>query len=112
MTIIYEKGSYRIIELAEFDYSMEDLKGDTYCPRINDDIPTDRLKTEELEFERLVESEGVYGYELQKWDPQVDEGWSHVDSCYGFVGQYSEIEEIFNHYIINEFKRYITKGGE
>ena len=104
MRIIFEKDAYRIIEVPDEYADMGDLKGDTYNPSVNDDIPIDELKRQEKDFESLVNNEGVYGYALEKWNPDVGIGWEHVDSCFGFVGQYSESEDIFNHYIVGELK--------
>lgn len=103
--IIFTQDDFRIVEIHDETYIMADLKGDTYKREVNPDIPEDQLAHEEKEFERLVETEGVYGYELEKWNPWVGIGWTHVDSCWGFVGRYSEK---FNHYIVEEMKRQIT----
>lgn len=107
MRIIHEQSNYRIIELADEFAEMENLKGDTYNVEVNSDISPEVIRKQEVEFEQLVNSEGVYGYELQVWNPEVGQGWEHVDSCWGFVGQYSETEELFNHYIIDELKSQI-----
>ena len=102
--IIHEFGEHRIIEIQGNDFDIEDLKGDTYNPKWNTEISPETLRREELEFEAEIEREGVYGYELQKWNPEVNVGWEHVDSCWGFVGQYDESSSRYNHYIVNEMK--------
>ena len=107
MRIITKLGLYRIIERQDEYADLENLKGDCYNPEVNSDIDIDKLKKEEVDFEDLVNREGVYGYELQRWNAEVDKGWEHVDSCWGFVGQYSESDETFKHYIVDEMKKAI-----
>lgn len=105
--IIFEQNNYRIIEIVDEHFDWDNLKGDTYNCKVNSDISEQQLKEEEKQFEDLVNREGVFGYILQKWNTAIDTGWEHVDSCYGFVGQYSESEEIFKHYIVDEMKNTI-----
>lgn len=112
MRVIYENIGYRIIEKHDTDYDMENLKGDTYNPEVNSDIPSGQIEREEREFEDLVSREGVFGYVLEKWNPEVGKGWEQIDSCWGFVGQYTPGEEVFNHYIVNELKNQIPKDQE
>lgn len=107
MRVIHEQGNFRIVEIIESHADLDDLKGQSFDPSVNPEIPTEQLKQEEREFEDLVSREGVFGYVLERWNPEVGAGWEHVDSCFGFVGQYSEHEEIFNHYIVSEFKQQI-----
>lgn len=109
MRIIFETPdkSYRIVEYQDTDVIMEDLKGDSYNPKHNPDIDAEKLREEEIHFEDLVNREGVFGYELQRWNPEPGMGYDHVDSCWGFVGQYSETEETFKHYIVDEMKNQI-----
>jgi hypothetical protein len=71
---------------------------------VNSDIPREQLEKELEEFRDLVDREGVYGYILQKWNPAIGKGWEHIDSCWGFVGQYTELDATFNHYIIEEME--------
>ncbi len=96
---------YRIVEHEDDSYDLDNLKGDMFNPKVNTSISEAQLKKEEIEFERLIEREGVYGYELEKWDSSPGVGWTHVDSCWGFVGQYDENDTsgIFKHYIVDEF---------
>lgn len=94
--------TFRILEIQDTNYDIEDLKGDTYSPTENPDIPRETLETQEKEFNSLVESEGVFGYVLEKWDPTPGTGWTHVDSCWGFVGHYRPDNELFNHYVVSE----------
>ncbi len=101
--VIWKKGKYRIVEMLDEDYSLTDLKGDCYCPKTNSDIDPEKLKQEELDFEDKVISEGVWGYCLQVWNPEIDHGWETTDSCWGFVGPYDPITN--NHYIVDELKR-------
>lgn len=107
--LIYQAGIYRIMELQDEFYEMDDLKGDSYNPKVNNDIDPEKLKAEEKAFEKQVYENGVYGYVLEFWNPEIGIGWEHVDSCYGFVGQYDPKEEKFNHYIIEEMKGMIER---
>jgi hypothetical protein len=103
MRIIYKSDAYRIVE-HESDFNMEDLMGDCFNPKVNPEIDLKELERQKQEFIDLVNNEGVYGYVLERWDSAVNKGWTEVDSCWGFVGQYSPHEERFNHYIIDELK--------
>lgn len=99
-----EDKTYRIIEIEDHFFNFEDLKGDCFNPKVNTDIDSKKLAKEEREFEDLVNREGVFGYALERWNPSIGIGWEHVDSCYGFVGQYNENQERFKHYIVDELK--------
>lgn len=110
MRIIHEQGQYRIVEHADSCVELDDLKGDCFNPKANPSLDPEKLKEEEQHFEDLVAREGVFGYALEKWDPAVGAGWTHVDSCWGFVGQYSESDEYFKHYIVDELKSQIKEG--
>jgi hypothetical protein len=102
--VIHKQGSFRIIEIPDEYYNLDDAKGDSFCSRTNPNISAEILKEEELKFERLVETEGMFGYVLERWNPEIDVGWEHVDSCWGFVGSYDPKHKDFNHYIIDEMK--------
>ena len=105
MLVIYQNGQYRITESEECEWSMEELKGDCFKPANNQHMHPISLAQAEKLFEREVEDGGVYMYELQIWNSEVDGGWEHVDSCGGFVGNYEDER----HYIVDEFKTYIDK---
>jgi hypothetical protein len=105
-TILYQVGPFRIIEVLDETYSLDNLKGDCFNPIENPDIDADELKKQELAFEREVDNEGVFGYVLQVWNPEVDAGWEHVDSCFGFVGAFNR--ESNNHYIFDELLLTLT----
>ena len=100
MRLIYKNRDWRIIERPDDCTSLECLKGDTYSPEANPSVQN--INAEEAAFEALVATSGVYGYELERWNPEVDKGWEHVDSCFGFVGRYSHTEQKFRHYIVDE----------
>lgn len=85
MKVLFQQGNYRIIEQQDDYLSVKDFE---FGP----------------ETMALAEQHGVYGYELQRWNPEIDVGWEHIDSCWGFVGQYSETDLTFNHYIVDEMK--------
>ena len=106
--VVYSLGRYRIIEIEDRVSDMDDLKGDCYNPSFNADIDAETLKREELEFETMVFQNGVFGYELQKWSPEIGEGWMHIDSCYGFIGRYSDDNK---HYIVDEMIETVFKNG-
>jgi hypothetical protein len=104
-----DDGEYRIVEKPDQNIELGDLKGDCFDPKANPDIDPSELKEDERDFEALVEREGVYGYVLEKWNPSPGCGYEHVDSCWGFVGQYSESDRSgkFDHYIVEEYLREI-----
>lgn len=102
MRVIKEVGSFRIVEKPDLNADFEDLCGDCYTPELHPEIPREKILKEKEKFRGEVNRKGVYGYELQKWNPEVGKGWSHVDSCWGFVGQYSESDERYKHYIVEE----------
>jgi len=101
--IILETKKYRIVEIQDEYMELDSLKGDSFNPEVNSDLDPIELKKQETEFEILVENEGVFGYELEK-KCHACGAWEHVDSCYGFVGRYSESDEKFKHYIVDELK--------
>lgn len=107
-----EKRIYRIVELPDHDTDIDDLKGDIYNPELINEMgytgTVAELRAEELEFEDLVNREGVYGYRLERWNPEPGQGWETVDSCWGFVGQYSPE---FKHYIVDEMIGQVPIGS-
>ena len=109
--IIFESDTYRIVEIVDKFYDLENLKGDCFNPEANPDINADSLRADEIAFENLVNDEGVFGYELEKWDGEVGKGWTSIDGCWGFVGSYSETND---HYIVGAMKRAILAdiGGD
>lgn len=78
------KGLVRIVRHPDDDMQLDDLLGDCYDPTVNTDIQPSRLDRErQAEIDR-IEQEGVWWYEAQAWD--YENGWEHVDSICGFVG--------------------------
>lgn len=108
MKTIYERGPYRIVEIRDTDTSLEVLKGECFCPVVNSDIDRRQLLKEEKHFNNLVETEGVFGYVLEKWNPTIGVGWEHIDSCWGFVGHHTDTNR---HYIVDEFLSMIQEEG-
>lgn len=108
---IYETKDrkYRILEVEDNYIDMDNLKGDCYNPKVVTDIPLTQLKNEEKAFEKFVYENGVYGYVLEKWDAKPGQGYTHIDSCFGFIGEYSEKDDKFNHYIVDELKSQIPQ---
>ena len=98
--VIWKESNHRIIEIEDFNVSMSDLKGDCFDPEVNPGLDPEVLKADEERFEQRVSDDGVYGYALQEWDPEVDAGWTHKDSCFGFVGRHA----VYDHYIVGELK--------
>jgi hypothetical protein len=100
MRIIFTQGNYRIVEHVDTDTTASEIQGEFLGAQ------------HQRDFYAMVEEKGVYGYELDRWNPAVGKGWEHVDSCWGFVGQFCETEEMFNHYIVDEMKRAIKDKNE
>lgn len=113
MRIIYTSKNemYRVVEKPDSDFDYDNLAGDCFNPKVNPEIPIEQLKEEEQHFKDLIEREGVFGYVLERWNPEPNCGWEHVDSCWGFVGQYTPTEDTFNHYIVDELKSQIPEVG-
>lgn len=84
--VIKQVGNRRLIRTIDEDYDLNTLKGDTYNPIYNPDISLNKLKNEERLFERRVREEGVWGYEVQQWNPEIGRGWQFVEAAWGFVG--------------------------
>lgn len=77
--------TWRILEHPDTDWVWDNLEGDMFDVGLHSPaIPEERILREQREFRALVEREGVYGYELQRWDPEPGIGWRHEDSCWGF----------------------------
>ena len=98
MRVIYQKDSHRIIEEHDEDSTFEDLAGDSFKSGCNPTVMIELLLDDAKEFRERIETEGVFGYVLEKWNPDIDRGWEHVDSCFGFVGRYDEDKN--NHCLI------------
>jgi hypothetical protein len=108
--IILQQNNYRIVEIPDDRCPINDLLGDAYCPKTNPDIDAKQLEIDKKKMIQRINDDGVFGYVLEKWNPEVDIGWEHIDSCWGFVGQYQENALNYDHYIVNELKQQI--GGE
>ncbi len=107
--VIYKNDRFRIVQIEDHNYRLSDILGDCFCPVTNPDIDPKKLVEEKSKFLSLVESAGVFGFELEVWNPGIDQGWIHLDSCWGFVGEYDEKQDQFNHYIVTEMKFKIEK---
>lgn len=113
--IVFETDDkkFKIIEVLDEDVDLENLKGDMFNLNHSAEMQPgkshDEIKREEREFEDMVNREGVYGYVLLMWDPTPGAGYQHIDSCFGFIGQYSPGDKsgIFDHYIVEELKSQI-----
>lgn len=102
-------SKYRILEYVDVDYSLENLKGDCFNPSVNPDQDPETLKNEEVQFESLVKREGVFGYVLERWNPEPGTGWEHLDSCWGFIGSYNPDSTNQDHYVVDEMKATIER---
>lgn len=100
-------SKHRILEHHDLNYSLNDLLGDSFCPKVNYNMDASKLALEKIEFLDKVESEGVYGYELQEWNPVPDTGWQGLESCWGFVGTYEDEEHYID--IVEEMKGKVEK---
>ena len=98
---------HRILEVENHFFNLEDLEGDSFDSKVNPSLDAQFLKFEQNAFRRDVLYKGVYGYVLEKWNPEPDQGWQHLDSCWGFVGQYNENSN--RHYIVKELKGQINE---
>lgn len=101
MRTIAQHGGWRITEDLDSFWTFTDLEGDSFNPQVNPEISPESLKQQQRQFRAQVSTEGVWGYTLEKWNPEVGQGWEHVDSCWGFVGQHNA--ETNHHYIVTEF---------
>lgn len=104
MRVIYQKLNYRIIEVLDEVTTFEDLIGDCFCPVTNPEIDKGALESDLRKFKRRWDSESVYGYIVQQWNPEIDCGWEEIEACYGFLGTYDKGAEDYNHDIVEEFK--------
>ncbi len=95
--VIYEQDNYRITREVSEGHTIEDLAGDSY------EGDEQGLK----DFIDYVNQEGVFGFSLERWNPSINAGWEHIDSCYGFVGQTES--DGSDHYIVAELKSQIVK---
>lgn len=76
-------GDVRLRIVADCDVDVDNLFGDTYNPKVNDDIPASRLERERKEEIARVDRDGVWGVQAQYFDGKR---WETSDSCYGFIG--------------------------
>lgn len=111
MRVLYKEGPYRIVEHDDPDYRFKDLCGDCYNPEVNPGIPEEQLLKEKENFRNRIDREGVFGYVLEKWNPEIGKGWEYHNfhSCWGFVGEYNPAVSDTNHYIVEELKEVINK---
>lgn len=97
---IYSKGQYRIVEMIDEMYTIVGLSGDSFNPEANPEVSPSLLIKEEQAFISLVNNVGIFGYALEKWNPEIGKGWEQIDNCFGFVGPYGTDNQ---HYIVDEF---------
>ncbi len=64
---------------------LDNILGDSYDPKVNPDIPAERLERErQAEIDR-INRDGVWGV-IGEYRVSADEEWEQADSCWGFVG--------------------------
>ena len=75
----------RVIAYADTVSDLEDLKGDTFNPKLHPEISAEQLAKEEREFEERAKRMGVYGIAGEFRDQSGM--WTTNDACWGFVGE-------------------------
>jgi hypothetical protein len=80
-----EDDKVRLQILPDEMCDIDNLKGDTFNPKANPDVPVSRLEREEREFEGRVNSDGVWGIMGEYKCPCCGQ-WITADSVWGFVG--------------------------
>jgi len=105
---VYKKDNFRILEVPMEDIDIDELKGDCFKKEFCPELSEVELFREERDFESKVFNEGVYGYVLEKWDGSIGQGWTYIDSCFGFIGKHSDE----NHYIVDEFINILQGIGQ
>ena len=115
--IIFKSGVYRIRIERDLDTNIDDMKGDMFCVDLCPDIDPDEIKKHEKDYDDNFYTCGAYGVILEKWNPEVDAGWEHVDSCWGFENWDIHPETGYimdpnydNNYVVQEFKALIERG--
>ncbi len=101
MRTIAQHRGWRITEQLDASWTFSSLEGDSFDPEVNTEMSFEVLKEQQRRFRAQVNNEGVWGYTLERWNPQVGKGWEHVDSCFGFVGQYDS--ETNPHHVVSEY---------
>ena len=81
----YDRDDVRLLIEPDQSYSMKDLKGDMFDPKINKDVKPEILAKQEKDFEERVSQQGVWGIVGQYKCPCCGE-WKSTDSVWGFVG--------------------------
>lgn len=82
---IWNRDEGRLILVPDETADMESLKGDSFNPEVNTDIPREKLEAEEKDFEQRVERDGVWGAIAEVYLPDED-AWEELDAIWGFVG--------------------------
>jgi hypothetical protein len=108
MRTIAQYRGWRITEELDPHWSFSSLEGDAFDPEVNTEMRFEDLKRQQQRFRTQVNSDGVWGYTLQKWNPAVGKGWEFVDSCWGFVGRYNS--ETNPHHVVSEYMERIYSG--
>lgn len=111
--VIYESPdkSYRIIE--EFDElaEMDEMRGELPEATLSGNSEIGFSNTDEFSFESQIVATGIFGYRLERANVGGKSNWILMDSCYGFVGRYSETN-MTAHKFIEGLKKVILKDSE
>lgn len=87
--ILYEAlehmGLARINMEPDDDWSIEDLEGEMFDPRVNTDINPNTLKKEQASYRRRVNEEGVHAAVLEVRN-DIGEPFQEIECVGGFVG--------------------------
>lgn len=88
--VILQHLDRRLIKIQDtrnyYAIDLDFILGDTFNPKVNPEIPPEKLKAEEEAYIKKIHDEGIWGYQIQRWYPEVDKGWIEIDSIWGFVG--------------------------
>jgi len=104
--MIWSAGIHRVI-WKYIDYDSRDWKGDTYKPECHPDLDPDILRKQEKEYEYELEHYGVVLLMLQKWNPEVGQGWEREDST---MSEYLHREETSDEFFPKD--EYFNDGPE
>ena len=77
------QGKIRLVRFNDDTASFEDLAGDCFNPEVNEGIPAEQLKREEVNFKTRIRRAGKWAYQSQMW---TGRDWVVSDTIGGFVG--------------------------
>lgn len=106
--IIWQKADYRIKlmdgSMMILDYISSDDFNYQYTHEANPDTPPDELiKLKRAHVKQLIDT-GLYGVILEKWNPEIDKGWEHVDGIW-FI-EFDNIPQVIDGYFTIPYDLY------